>query len=89
MFTNKANSLLQKYTVDYSCISVEEHERITVGELILALRLNIVPDRDEGGLEVGIDTVLIQSIKELLQYFLSWSDYEELIKELKEEGYDI
>lgn len=89
MFTNKTNSMLQKYDIDYSCISVEEHERITVGELILALKLNAFPERDEGGLELAIDTKLIQSIKELLKYYLCWSDYEELIKELKEEGYDI
>lgn len=82
-------SLLQKYDIDYSCISVEEHERIIIGELILAFKLNTFPERDEGGLELDIDTVRIQSIKELLKYYLCRSEYEELIKELKEEGYDI
>lgn len=61
----------------------DQVDAIVISELQEAYRLNVLPNYDEGGHDMGPDHELVSSIETVLQYFMSKEDYEHWKQSIK------
>lgn len=54
----------------------DQVDAIVIEELQEAYRMNSLINYDEGGVDIGPDEQLLQSIKVVLQYFMPSAEYE-------------
>jgi hypothetical protein len=53
----------------------DQIDAIVIEELQEAYKMNMVSERDEGGLDLGIDGDLLQSLDTVLEYYMAPSEH--------------
>jgi hypothetical protein len=57
-------------------LTMDQIDSIVVSELQFALEVAIVPNRDEGGYDLGIDEDLVEALTVTLKYFMDANSYQ-------------